>query len=397
MRVAYFNYLYDAMESSVGAAAHIREISRAIDDLGVDVRIHNLNRFTSPEASVQKPVRGWLKNKFSKYLNQVNAILANGRYFIREWKIVQNERPDVVWMRYNMLNFSLAVICRLLRVPLILEINAPMAYESRRFSENWQIPFFPLALERLNIRLASRVIVVSNALREYYIRYGVTPDKIRVVPNGADSSRFHPDIDGSRVREEYKLKKKTVIGFIGSFHYWHGIDHLAGFIRETLEKYPKTVFFLVGEGPLKEKLAEMLQTEVFAGQAVFSGYVSHEKIPEILGAMDILLAPYPKLDFFYYSPLKIYEYLAAGKAVVASRLGQIKEMIQDGKNGMLFEADLAGEMKAKCFCLIEDKKLRQALGKAGRRWIEKGATWRHRATEITDILQEAASGAETNA
>jgi len=388
MKISYFNYVYDATESSVGAAAHIREISRALRVCGHLVNVHNLNRFQSPEQSVKSPVRGWFKKRLYRYLNQINALLANGRYFIREWQVIHKDRPDVILMRYNLLSISLAIISKIKKIPFVLEINAPMAYESRHFSEYVQLPVIPELLERLNLILADAVIVVSRELKAYYTKWGIHPDKITVVPNGADENRFHPDLSGAPVRIRYHMENRIVIGFIGSFHYWHGVDNLVNFIKQTLKAYSQTIFFLVGHGPMKEGLENQLKEEVFAGRVVFSGYISHSEIPCYLAAMDVLLAPYPKLAFFYYSPIKIYEYLAAGKAVLTSRVGQIKEIIQDNENGMLFEANNFDEMKVKCFQLIENKTLRAKLGKQARKFIEKQGTWHHSAEIISRLLHD---------
>jgi glycosyltransferase involved in cell wall biosynthesis len=314
--------------------------------------------------------------------------LANGRYFIREWQVIHKDRPDVILMRYNLLSISLAIISKIKKIHFVLEINAPMAYENRHFSEYVQLPVIPELLERLNLILADAVIVVSRELKEYYTKWGIHPDKITVVPNGADENRFHPDLSGAPVRIRYHMENRIVIGFIGSFHYWHGVDNLVNFIKQTLKAYSQTIFFLVGHGPMKEGLENQLKEEVFAGRVVFSGYISHSEIPYYLAAMDVLLAPYPKLAFFYYSPIKIYEYLAAGKAVLTSRVGQIKEIIQDNENGMLFEANNFDEMKVKCFQLIENKTLRAKLGKQARKFIEKQGTWHHSAEIISRLLHD---------
>ncbi|MFZ5516462.1 MAG: glycosyltransferase family 4 protein [Candidatus Zhuqueibacterota bacterium] len=389
MKIAYFNYLYDMEESSVGAAVHVRELGKGLQALGHDVSIHYMNRFTSVASSVQSPIRGYLKRKLWRYLNQVNALVSNAGYFRREWKILSQEKPDVILQRYNFLNVSLVLAARMKKIPLLLEVNAPMAYENKKFSDHAvRLPFFPEYLEKVNLQLADKVYVVSSELKNYYAKRGIAPEKIHVVPNGADEKRFRPDVDTRGILERYSLNNKIVIGFIGSFHYWHGVDNLLKFIKAILSQYNHVCFLLVGTGPLKEDLEKALAAEQKDGKVILPGYIPHEAIPAYLAVMDIVLAPYPRLDFFYYSPLKIFEYMAAGKTVIASRVGQIAEIIRENHDGMLVEPDDFDDMLEKSMKLIRENALRVQMGKNARHTIEQKYTWTRTAETISHLLHE---------
>ncbi len=247
MKIVYFNYLYDMKESSVGAAVHVKELERALEKCGHQIKTYDLNRFTSVEASVKSKFRNILKNKFYRYFNQLNSFLSNGRYFIKEWKIISSEKPDIVLMRYNLLNFSLSIVALIKRVPYVLEVNAQMAYESRCFARNIvQLPFIPEFVEKINLLLAKKIVVVSGELKKFYLNWNIPKKKITVVPNGADEQRFHPQISSKNILSRFKLDKKIVIGFIGSFHYWHGVENLSRFIKVTLSNFDNAVFLLVG-------------------------------------------------------------------------------------------------------------------------------------------------------
>ena len=389
MKVAYFNYLYDMKHSSVGAAVHVRELENGLKAQGHEVNTHYMNRFTSVEASVESPMRGYLKKKLWRYLNQFNALLSNARYFVKEWRILSKEKPDAILERYNFLNVSLVFAARVKKIPLVLEVNSPMAYENKKFSNHAvRLPFFPEYLEKINLQLADKVYVVSSELKEYYIKRGIASEKIHVVPNGADEKRIHPDVDTKHITEKFYLNNKIVIGFVGSFHYWHGVDNLSQFIKMILLKYENVSFLLVGTGPLKDSLEKEFKREINAGKVVFPGYVQHEKIPPFLAAMDIVLAPYPNLEFFYYSPLKLFEYMAAGKAIIASNVGQIAEIITENYDGLLVEPDDFDEMLAKSLKLIADEKLRAKIGMNARKTIEEKYTWTKTAETISHLLHE---------
>lgn len=389
MKVAYFNYLYDMEHSSVGAAVHVRELAKGLEAQGHDVSTHYMNRFTSVESSVESPMRGFLKKKLWRYLNQINALLSNASYFRKEWRILSQEKPDAILERYNFLNVSLVLAARLKKIPLVLEVNSPMAYENKKFSDHAvRLPFFPAYLEKINLQLADKIYVVSSELKEYYKNRGIDSTKMQVVPNGADEKRINPDINSDGIVGKFNLQDKLVIGFVGSFHYWHGMENLLKFIQTILSKHEHVTFLLVGTGPLKENLEKALQNEVSAGRVVFPGYVEHENVPSFLAAMDIVLAPYPNLEFFYYSPLKLFEYMAAGKAVIASSVGQITEIITDSYDGFLVEPDNFEEMQNKALTLIENDGMRNRLGKNARKTIEEKYTWTKTAEKISQLLNE---------
>ena len=393
MRIGYFNYLYDLKESSVGASVHVEQLAEALRKHGHHVDVYYLNRFTSVEQSVQSKTRALLKKKLWRYLNQLNALISNVRYFIKEWKIISGDTPDVILLRYNFLNFSLPVIARLKRIPLVLEVNAPMAYENKKFSEHAvKLPLIPEFVEWLNLYLSQRIIVVSSQLKEYYRPWRIDKEKFVVIPNGANIKKFNPNVTAERILNKYQLKDKVVLGFAGSFHYWHGLENLMNFIQSILKKYPQVAFLLVGEGPLKNDLEQALAQNDSKDKVIFSGYVSYNEMPEYLVAMDIVFAPYPNMDFFYYSPLKLYEYLSAGRAVVASRIGQIGEVLVDQQNGMLFAPGDYQEMLAKTIQLLEDPELRRKISQNGRKLAEEKYNWENSAKSVMDTLASVGSG-----
>jgi glycosyltransferase involved in cell wall biosynthesis len=317
--------------------------------------------------------------------------MKNVRYFRQEWRMIRRVRPDVLLVRYDMQNFSAVAAAALKGIPIVLEVNAPQAYESRQFGEVAYLPFVPEVIERWNMRMATRIYVVSDVLRAYLQQWGIPSQKMIVIPNGADEERFHPGVSGRRIREQYGLQEKVVIGFIGSFHYWHGVENLMPLIDTVGSLYGDVAFFLVGMGPLKEELERKLEDRDLTDRVVFSGYVPHDEMPEVVAAMDVVLAPYPKLALFYYSPLKIFEYLASGKAVVASRVGQIEEIIQDFMNGMLYDPDDIDALMEKVCILIENDDLRHAMGAKARETVLTFYTWRKTARRVSDVLDSASS------
>jgi glycosyltransferase involved in cell wall biosynthesis len=160
---------------------------------------------------------------------------------------------------------------------------------------------------------------------------------VRVLPNAVDTDLFRPDVDGAQVRRRCDLDGRFVVGFAGTFKAWHGVDILLAAFRDLRQTDPSIHLLLVGDGPLRPALEETVRTTGLEEAVTFAGRVAHDAMPAYLAAMDIAVAPYPALDEFYFSPLKIFEYMAAGRAVLASRVGQVVDLIVDGETGLLFD------------------------------------------------------------
>ncbi len=393
MNVLYINYLFDKKYSSVGAAVHVAEFTKAARDCGLNIKSCDVNKFSGEEQAAQSKVRAWLKTRLSRYVGQLNALLSNLGYFRREWQLVNAEKPDALLVRYNLLNFSAPLIAKLKRLPLVLEVNSPMALENREFnSRTYNLPLVPEWAEKLNLRMATRVYTVSEALKEYFVKNGIDEKKISVVPNGVNIDMFRPDVPAAAVRERYNLSRKVVVGFVGSFHYWHGVEYFPEYVRELAQKHDNVHFLFVGNGPLRENLEAQLSGGDLAEGVSFAGYVAHDEMPAYLAAMDIVVAPYPPMQFFYFSPLKIFEYMAAGKAVVASRVGQIEELVQDGTDGYLFEPGDMAAFAARTSELIAGEELRKTFGKRARDKMCQNYSWRKNAERVAELLKLSMNG-----
>ncbi|MFQ5601702.1 MAG: glycosyltransferase family 4 protein [bacterium] len=393
MKILYFNYLYDSRQDSVGANVHVNEFVTAMRACGYEIKSVNLNPMpvsTNGKMPISGRIRQVLKKRLKRYVGQLNQVLRNIPLFFREWKILTEEKPDVLLIRYNMLNFSAPIAARLKHIPVVLEVNSPHAYERKNLVKDvWQVPFIPFWIEKLNMKLADKIITVSEPLKQYFVKCRIAEQKIRVIPNGVNTDRFSPDISALFVKQKYNLDGKLVLGFVGSFHYWHGIKNILKLIEFTCAKFQEVVYLLVGDGPLRKKAEEFAKKNCVEDKVIFPGYVPHEAVPTYVAAMDIVLAPYPRMDFFYFSPLKIFEYLSAGKAIVASNVGQISTLIRNGENGLLYEPDELMDFFDKTALLIQNPAIRNRIGENGRQTILQKYSWEQNARKVMDVVNEA--------
>ncbi|MCI0514265.1 glycosyltransferase family 4 protein, partial [candidate division KSB1 bacterium] len=308
----------------------------------------------------------------------------------QELAILEQEKPDLVISRLTSYGYSPRVVARKTGIPFLIEADCPASYEKIVFQKFFRSTKWLLYwMEKEFLAAGKAAFTVSNQIKQYFDRYRFPSDFMQVIPNGADPDRFNPSISGAAVKQKYDLEGYTVIGFVGSFIYWHGIENLVNLVEATLASDPKVKFLMVGEGgPMKPMLEKFIRERKLEPRAILTGFVAHDEIPQYISVMDIVLAPYPKLDFFYYSPVKIYEYMCCGKPVVTTRIGQIAEIIQDHENGILNEPDRLETFKSSILELVKQPELRHRIGTAARQTVLEHYTWRHRGEQLSRLCEK---------
>ena len=251
------------------------------------------------------------------------------------------------------------MLARRWKVPLILEANASEA-EWRTEWANLTHPGLARACERLLLTRADRVVTVSRNAANGLLAAGVTPERLRVVPNGVDADRF-------TVAKPVRLgvpDNAVVICFVGLFYPWHGVRFLAEAFARLHRRRPDTRLLLVGDGEEAPLVRSILRRGGALAATVMPGVVPRERVPDYLAAADVLVSPHAPNDGFVGSPIKIFEYMAAGRPMVVSRVGQMGDLLQDGRTALLVPPGdpvaLAGALDRLC----ADAALRQRLASA---------------------------------
>jgi glycosyltransferase involved in cell wall biosynthesis len=187
------------------------------------------------------------------------------------------------------------------------------------------------------------------------------------------------------------LGEGPVLGFVGGLRPWHGIESLPDILARVSAKHPGARLVVVGDGPLRETLLGQLKERGLRDRAILTGALAHEDVPAVIRHFDIALAPYPVLDHaFYFSPLKVFEYMACGVAVVAANSGQIAEVIRDGETGLLHAPGDLDALAGACDRLLASAKLRLSVGQCAAAHIRAHYTWAHNARRVTDLAGELA-------
>jgi glycosyltransferase involved in cell wall biosynthesis len=388
--ITYFNYLWDIDGVSAGSAIKAKEFIRAINQLGHTAYLEWRTPQPNGSSTLTQKAKERLKPRLQKYLHEPKRLGLNLSHLLQEYRIFKRQKPDIFFYRLELYTFSGTWLSKWLGIPMVVEADCPPTYEHTNFygKHYKHLGSLPARIESQTLRAADAVIVISNILKDYYVKQGIPAAKMHVIPNGADPEKFKPAPKDHELSQKYHLADKVVVGWIGSLVGWSGIENLIDAAREILAARPEVCFMMVGGGKNQEFFREKLQTGDHAGRVILPGLVPHEHVSRYLSCMDIVMAPYPKLDFWYPSSMKLFEYMSAGKAVVATGVGQMREIVQDGVNGYLFDPDIAGELYQKLITLIDAPELRQRVAAQARRDIEEKWNWNAHAKKMIEIFAE---------
>jgi len=300
--------------------------------------------------------------------------------------VKQGFRPDFIYERHALFHSAGGTVARSLGIPRILEVNAPLIREQERF-RGLVLKDIATIAEIASFREANCVIAVSDEIARFVDSCGIEAKKILTVPNGVDTDFFTPNVGGASIRQQYGIGDNPVMGFIGSFKPWHGIDFLIDGFITLAHKHPNVYLLCVGEGPELTKAKDRITQRGLDRRAFFTGRIPHADVPGYLAAMDISVAPYLAQTDFYFSPLKIVESLAVGTPVVGPRIGQIEMLIDDEETGLLFEPDDNNDFVEKALSLITDDERRRLMSDRARTRANTDFSWKKAGGRVLGMAQ----------
>lgn len=334
-----------------------------------------------------------------KYIKWIPTNLNELRF---NWKItkrdIQIDEDSVIYQRHAANSFAGAYLSKKNNIPFILEFNSSEAWTLKNWKKQYsfstisgllmnafkyfiELPIVQL-VEKFNLKNADTIIVVSEELKRILMEMQVPASKIVVYPNGINPKKFNPAIDGSSIREKYKLANRKILGFIGSFGPWHGVVELAEAIVTFFKTYPEqqqeVSFLLIGDGLLMPKVKEIIQNSPYGENVILTGTVPQDQAPTYLAACDILLSPHvPNKDGtkFFGSPTKLFEYMAMGKAIIASDLEQIGEILEHKNTAILVKPRDISALSEAMKLLITSENLATEMGHNARRDAISKFTW----------------------
>lgn len=358
-----------------GASVHVQEVIRALRRRGATVELF-ATRLGAPvppglddlvvhrlppvaEGTMAQRERSGMAANAGLTASLAAAAAARGRF-------------DLVYERYALWSTAGMAHARHTGADGVLEVNAPLIDEQRRHRGLVHAEDARCSLRAL-LDMATRVFAVSGEVADWVAHHGPPRSRITIVPNGVDARRFRAVAD--RNARAGGAADGFTAGFVGTLKPWHGVDLLVEAVGRLVARGTDARLLIVGEGPRRAALEEAVAARGLGRRVEWTGAVDHADVPELLARMDVGCAPYPDLPGFYFSPMKVYEYLAAGLPVVASRIGQLTQAVDHGRTGLLYRPGDVDGLTAALAALAGDPHRRAALGRAGRRQVVRSHSW----------------------
>lgn len=304
------------------------------------------------------------------------------RHFLGSWgsPAVIDASCDFIYERYGLWHTGGLVRARELGVPFILEVNSPLPDEARRYRSLHHARLAE-GIAELLLRQADGVVCVSDAAAEWVTAHRRSDAGVWVVPNGVDAELF------ASARPAESDDPEPLIAFCGSFRPWHGLDTLLEAFKLLVHRRSSAARLLcVGDGPLREWFDAEVTRSGLADRVEVTGYVDQPEVARRLAGATVAVAPYPPLEQFYFSPLKLYEFLALGLPVVAGEIGQVGAILGDGRHGWLYPPGDVGALASRLSEVLDRPHEARRRACAGRDWVLAHATWDHRVAEILNHI-----------
>ncbi len=336
-----------------------------------------------------RPRSRWMPQIASEYA-MVRATIGRLEEIAREW------RPSVLHAHSPVANAWAALsVGRRLGLPVVYEIRA--LWEDAASSHGTMTPGslrYAMArhLETRAARRADALVTICRGLYDDLSRRGVCQKHMFIVPNAADVASSAPDLSTGGCTNP--RAPDPVIGFIGSFYSYEGLDLLVEAARDLVQLRPKVRFLLVGGGPEEARLRELCRTSGLNGCMSFAGWVPHDRIDDWYRQIDILVYPRRRNRLTeLVTPLKPLEAMAQGKVVLASDVGGHRELIEDGSNGFLFRAGDATDLLQRLIALLDAAAMWPEAGARARRFVEAKRSWKAAAAIYAKVYEGARSRA----
>jgi len=356
-----------------GASVHVRQIATALSHLGVEVAIASPR--TEPAGdTIETPIELLpLPETRPKASSEAEVCVAIEQQRAAVLEAARSFAADAIYERYSLFSDGGVRAAAVLGIPHVLEVNAPLREEAIRF-RTLPHPDLALALERVVFRDTGRILAVSGEIKRWLVNEGVSPDRIDVVPNAVA-----PEMFGARPE---RRDDEFVLGFCGSLKAWHGIEVLLEACAIAFPKEPSLYLEVIGDGPLASLLDS---TPLPTSRLHRLGAIPHAAAVARLRGWDVGIAPYLPIEGFYFSPLKVVEYMAAGICPVASDLGDLPALL-DGGRGVLVPAGDPEQLAATFIELARDRDRTAKLGQRARTYVLDRHTWTRNARVVLDSL-----------
>jgi glycosyltransferase involved in cell wall biosynthesis len=369
---------------------HIRGVVNALRGLGHEVSVMSFpgadpeqeNAAATPSRTAKGRLGAWL-SRMPGVLFEAMELGYNLVTLVRMRRAFARLAPQLVYERYSLFLFATVWLARRRGVPVVLEINDSALVE--RVRPLW-LKSLARRIEGWCLRRCTGLVFISSYFRQQAeANHGAIAPSV-VSPNAADLARFDPArYDRERLRAERGVAGRVVCGYVGAFVHWHGVNGFVETIAERLAEAPELVLLLVGDGRTLPEVRELVRSRGLSDRILLPGRVPHAEIPAWIACMDYAVLP----DSNHYgSPVKLFEFMAMGVAMVAPDYAPVAEVVTDGQTGWLFPRRQLDACVERVLELAARPQERQRVGAAAREYIERERQWRNNAEQLLGLLTE---------
>ncbi len=403
LRILYIAHRINSLD---GSSVHGRAFVNSIKKLGHDIitypamiTIDYSKQTVVPDS--EKDFWYYLRkinfNLIKGYLHRSNAYVSEYLSFVEGlWGSILQRRKlmhllkafkaDVIVFRYHPYNLSPFWTSKATGIPIVLEVNSLRSMENKLRRRRAVVTGLTRWTEKFAIKSADAIFAVSGPILKKITTIDQKKPAI-MVENGVDCDHFDPQrFSKHDAKIKLGLKNKIVIGYVGSFMPWHDLDttiETLCLLRRIDSNYH---LVLIGHGVEYKRIRKKVADKQLSQAVTFIDSVPHEQINEHLAAFDVALMTYPQIDSFYFSPLKMFEYLAMGLTVVATNIGQIGEIITQGMNGILVDSPTPENFADAIHSSISNN---LKIGSEARKLVKENYSWIKNATEIAKLAEMA--------
>ena len=380
MKILY----HHRIASKDGQFVHIEELTNALKKRGHEIimvgpGIVDSDGFGSEGGFVSK-----LKRYVPGALYELMELGYSLHAFLKLRKAVRQHKPDCLYERYNLYLLSGVWLKKRFGLPMLLEVNAPLFQERSKY-DGIALPGLARWTEQQTWCNASSVLPVTQVLADQVEQAGVSRERILVIHNGINPQRFSADDNDTDIRQKLGLEDKLVLGFTGFVREWHRLDRVVELLKPDQHGMQKHLL-LVGDGPARKQIEDRARALGVEHAVTITGVIEREDVSKYVACFDIALQP----DVVEYaSPLKLFEYLALGRAIVAPNTANIREILVHEQSALLFEPGEEEGFLRMVERLLEDPELRDRIGHGARQTItEREFTWDANARKVEERFQE---------
>lgn len=380
-----------------GSSIHVVEFIRALQERGAEVTLFaasisdvcrnelpcrtvplaNDDTFNALRARMAKILRS--EGRDDTQAAEVYSLLLNQKLAVELER--RADEFDVIYERQSLWSTAGARFACERSLPFLVEVNSPLLDQQKAF-RNLSLDHAAAAIQESTFKAADRIFPTTAALAPYIKSGGGSGRKIRILPCGVSVDM----IESNRSRATDASSETCTLGFVGSLKPWHGIDVMLRSFRRLYKKDAAYRLLIVGDGPMRETVESFVKEHRLSRVVELAGAVEHEAVKDFLSRMDIGLAPYPPMDSFYFSPLKVWEYAAAGVPIVASSSEELAKSLPHKRAALLHPPGSASRLIAHVQLLRDSPELRARLVRNARR-VARSHSWDRLAARVLRMVE----------